>query len=485
MTTRLGRYQIIRPLASGGMGDIYLAEHTGLSGFAKRVVVKQIRPSLAKEPSYVDLFLNEARVGSFLNHPNIVHIFDVGHEGDNLWLVMEYVDGIDLKRLLRRAFLAGRPLEPTIVAAVVAEVLLALEEAHAGGPLRGEPIIHRDLSPENVLIARSGAVKVLDFGLAKWSPGSSRVPSMEGSQIFGKVRYMPPEQLRGQLIDVRADLFALGAVMYETLTNTLPFGSENANVVLANILAGRPPPPTGGHARRDRAMDALVYKALEPEPARRFQTAHEMRGALVEYLVRAGTQLPLEELRRMLHPTHPLGRTVDEADDDDDVVAASRPGASAGRAAAGEPSLPRAPARGSLIDLGVAKRCGKCGGPFKAVFTEGMILDRCKSCGGVWFDHAEIDRLVGRKASTGPGTVRRIVSVSGAAMPAPLDPLIGSCPSCRVGLRTFSVPEAEASLEVCPRCFGAWFDRGEIELLEREDVVRWFRGVIENLRAQL
>jgi Zn-finger nucleic acid-binding protein len=187
----------------------------------------------------------------------------------------------------------------------------------------------------------------------------------------------------------------------------------------------------------------------------------------------------------MLHPTHPLGRTVDEADDDDDVVAASRPGASAGRAAAGEPSLPRAPARGSLIDLGVAKRCGKCGGPFKAVFTEGMILDRCRSCGGVWFDHAEIDRLVGRKASTGPGTVRRIVSVSGAAMPAPLDPLIGSCPSCRVGLRTFSVPEAEASLEVCPRCFGAWFDRGEIELLEREDVVRWFRGVIENLRAQL
>src|SRR6185295_11707163 len=148
------------------------------------------------------------------------------------WLVMEYVDGIDLKRLTRRATMAGQPLSLVVVAAIMVEVLTALEEAHAGGPMHGEPIIHRDMSPENILIARSGAVKVLDFGLAKWFPGSSSVPSLEGSMIFGKVRYMPPEQLRGHLIDVRADLFALGVVIYETLRGVLPFGSGNSNQVL-------------------------------------------------------------------------------------------------------------------------------------------------------------------------------------------------------------------------------------------------------------
>ncbi|MFO0727185.1 MAG: protein kinase [Myxococcota bacterium] len=454
MIERLGRYQIIRPLASGGMGDIFLAEHTGLSGFAKRVVVKQIRPELVREPGYLELFLNEARVGSFLNHPNIVHIFDVGHEGDRLWLVMEYVDGVDLKRLLRRAHLAAQPIKPTVLAAVIVEVLSALEEAHAGGPLRKEPIIHRDLSPENVLIGRSGAVKVLDFGLAKWAPGADRVPSLEGSLIFGKIRYMPPEQLRGHLIDVRADLFALGVVMYETLTNTLPFGSDDANSVLAAILAGRPPPPTSRGGTRDRAMDALIYKALEPKPEDRFQTALEMRAALVDYLRASNIQLPMEELRKLLQrgsPTEIAHEDSDETSDDQRVPTA--------------------------IGLGIAKRCGKCGGSFEALFLEGLIVDRCTSCHGTWFDHGEVARMVGSGS-----TPERFRKESLGGKQAPLDALVGSCPTCRVGLRSFAVPNANASIEVCPLCLGVWFDKGEVELLERPDVVSWFRTVIDGMR---
>src|SRR5688572_1085548 len=121
------------------MGEIFVAEHTGIAGFAKRVALKRIRPELARDKAYVQLFLNEARIGSFLNHPNIVHIFDVGHEDDALWLVMEYVDGVDLKRLFRRAARAHQPITPTLLAAIILEVLLALEEAHAGGPTRGAP----------------------------------------------------------------------------------------------------------------------------------------------------------------------------------------------------------------------------------------------------------------------------------------------------------------------------------------------------------
>lgn len=436
------------------MGEIYLAEHTGLSGFAKRVALKRIKPEYARDSHYLELFLNEARLGSFLNHPNIVHIFDVGHEGDALWLVMEYVDGVDLKRLLRRSHLRAEPLSGPTLAAIMIEVLSALEEAHAGGPLRKEPIIHRDLSPENVLIARSGAVKVLDFGLAKWAPGASAVPSMEGNLIFGKIRYMPPEQLRGQLIDVRADLFAVGVVMYETLTNTVPFGTESANAVLAAILAGRPPPPTHKLPRPDHALDALIYKAMEPDPRRRFQTAIEMRQALVDYLVDTKTPLPMEELRRMLRPND---RWSEGLVDPPDVEQPER--------------------TATEIGLQLDKRCGKCGGRFHSMFLEGMILDRCATCRGIWFDYAEIQRLVGV-----PSEKRKPGAESRPSFPAPLDPLLGSCPSCRVGLRAFAVPDARASIEVCPLCLGVWFDHGEVALLERDDVVRWFRGVIETLR---
>jgi serine/threonine protein kinase/Zn-finger nucleic acid-binding protein len=455
MLERLGRYHVIRPMATGGMGEIFLAEHTGLSGFAKRVALKRIKPEFARHDGYLELFLNEARLGSFLNHPNIVHIFDVGHEGDSLWLVMEYVDGIDLKRLLRRSHLKGQPLSPVTLAGIMVEVLSALEEAHAGGPLKKEPIIHRDLSPENVLIARSGAVKVLDFGLAKWSPGAHAVPSMEGNLIFGKIRYMPPEQLRGELIDVRADLFALGVTMYETLTNTVPFGSDNANSVLAAILAGRPPSPTGKHKKQDMQMDAIVYKALEPDPIRRFQTAREMRQALVDYLIRARAQLPLEELRRMLRPQETNPRSGD-------VTVEMH-----------APSLGRAPTE---IGLNIAKRCGKCGGLFSALFLEGLILDRCATCRGIWFDHAEIERIVGAQKAP------QLPAETEAPLPAPLDTLIGSCPSCRVGLRSFRVPGAHASLEVCPLCLGVWFDHGELSLLEELDISAWIKNVIDQLR---
>jgi serine/threonine protein kinase/Zn-finger nucleic acid-binding protein len=462
---RLGRYQLIRSLAAGGMGEIFLAEHTGIAGFAKRVAVKRIRPSLANDPNYVQLFLNEARIGSFLNHPNIVHIFDVGHDVNEglLWLVMEYVDGVDMKRLSRRATLAGQPLAPVIVAAVMVEALAALEEAHEGGPTHGEPIIHRDMSPENILVARSGAVKVLDFGLAKWAPGSSTVPSLEGSMIFGKVRYMPPEQLKGHLIDVRADLFAVGVVMYEVLKGTLPFGSGNANQVLAQIVAGPPPSPTERRYGKDRALDAIIQKALQKEANDRYQTATEMRDALVEYVERHKVGLPFEALRKMLHPGTPIDRAKDDEDENPVWTSAVDDGTEGQ-----EPTK---------IGLSVVERCGKCGGPFSAYFYDGMIVDRCGECRGVWLDSGEVDRLLGADRGTSAS-----VPSSEKMRRAPLDRLVGSCPSCKIGLQAFEVPAHPAFLEVCPRCFGMWFDRGELRLLRDDAVVVWLRKVLESVR---
>lgn len=446
------------------MGEIFLAEHTGIAGFAKRVALKRIRPSLASDPSYVQLFLNEARIGSFLNHPNIVHIFDVGHSDDALWLVMEYVDGIDLKRLGRRASLSGHPLHPHLIAAITIEALNALEEAHGGGPTSGAPIIHRDMSPENILIARSGAVKVLDFGLAKWFPGMSAVPSMEGTMIFGKVRYMPPEQLKGHLIDVRADLFSLGVVMYETLRGTLPFGNGNANQVLGQILAGRPPSPTDRRYLRDPELDAIIYRAMEIDAEDRFQTAAEMRDALVRYLQSNEVIMPLEPLRRMLRPELGQGgERVPAA-----VLAVSADDGGDWGSDQQEPTE---------IALTVGERCGKCGGPFAALFLDGLIVDRCALCRGVWLDSAEIERLAGA-----PDSSRAQLPTDGTGR-APLDRIFGSCPSCKIGLRSFEVPNHPASLEVCPRCIGVWFDRGELRLLTDASVVNWLRTVLESVRT--
>lgn len=452
---RLGRYELLRPLATGGMGEILLAEHTGLSGFAKRVVVKRIRPALASNASYVELFLNEARVGSFLNHPNIVHIFDVGHERDNLWLVMEYVDGVDLKRLMRRSRLAGQIVQPTTLAAIIINVLLALSEAHAGGPTRGEPIIHRDMSPENILIARSGSIKVLDFGLAKWAPGKDAVSSLEGDLIFGKTRYMPPEQLKGELIDVRTDLFALGVVMYEALAGVLPFGAGSANSVLANIVAGGLPGPTEDYEEPDPDIDAIVFRALQPDANERYQTSGEMRAALVDYLRDHGPKLPLERLRCQLQPGHALGYGSRSSSEMADASAAYVP---------------------TEIGLAIAKRCGKCGGAFTAFFHEGLIVDQCTHCHGLWLDKGEIMRILGERSAhatqldTGPN------------QKAPYDNVVGSCPVCKVGLRPFSVPGQPASFEICGNCIGVWFDEGEIELLRNDDVVTWFRTLLDSMR---
>lgn len=444
---RFGRYVELRSLAAGGMGEILLAEHTGLSGFSKRVAVKRVRERLARDRSYVELFLNEARLGSFLNHPNIVHIFDVGRDHDDLWIAMEFVDGVDLKRLTRRAHRARRPIEPPVLAAVAVEVLSALHAAHHGGPVAGSPIIHRDLSPENVMVAKSGGVKVLDFGLAKWSPRQDGVSALEGDMIFGKVRYMPPEQLRGELLDPRSDLFSLGVTLYEAARGELPFGRGSASEVLDRILAGPPPPATGG---LDPDFDRIVARALDPIPARRFVGAESMRDALLDYLdLRPTPRLPLEALRRRMAPLEDGGsRAAEEA------------------------------ARPTELDLPAQARCGKCGGEFNAGFLDDLIVDTCRECGGVWLERDEVKRLVGPGARA-LGQVRP-KAIEGFAR-APLDLVLGSCPHDRAALEAHPVPGLPAHLEICPICHGVWFDKGEIDLLIRGDIATWLRFLLESI----
>ncbi len=282
---RLGRYLLLRSLAAGGMGEIFLAEHTGIAGFAKRVVLKQIRRELSRDPNYVRLFLNEARLGSFLNHPNIVHIFDVGHEGDNLWLVMEYVDGVDLKRLMRRARLAGRPISPQVLAAIVVQVLSALQEAHSGGPLLDAPIIHRDLSPENVLISRSVSIKVLDFGLARTPrrfdgrAEESGVHLRAMGEVFGTPATMSPEQIGGGAIDARSDLYSIGCVLYEMIAGRPPVQGSPAELLYQHVYVDPPPLRSIAPKEVPDAVCEMVHRCLEKDPDERPGDVTQVREA--------------------------------------------------------------------------------------------------------------------------------------------------------------------------------------------------------------
>ncbi|MBL8913802.1 MAG: serine/threonine protein kinase, partial [Archangium sp.] len=202
----LGKYQLIRKLAAGGMAEVYLARAAGPMGFEKTVVVKRILPHLADEQNFISMFLSEARLAAQLNHPNVVQVFDFGEASGSYFLVMEFIDGVNLRVLFRKANEAKTQLPFPLVARIISLACEGLAYAHDfTDPQTGEllGLVHRDVSPDNVLIARNGSVKVVDFGIAK---AANQTNLTKTGTVKGKFSYMPPEQLTGQPLDKRADV---------------------------------------------------------------------------------------------------------------------------------------------------------------------------------------------------------------------------------------------------------------------------------------
>ena len=278
----LGRYQLLRRIAVGGMGELFLARASSFGGFEKLVAIKRILPILAEQPAFVAMFLDEARVAATLEHPNIVHVADLGHAGKDYFLVMPYLEGGDLAHLRRQLTARRRALPEALAVHIVTGVASGLDYAHAkrdrDGRLMG--LVHRDVSPENIFVTFEGEVKLLDFGIARAAQVASHT---DVGTRRGKARYMSPEQARGQPLDARSDIFALGVVLYELTTGALPFDAENDLAVLARIVAGAPLPPSQRIAGYPRSLEAIVMRALEVDPARRFQSAAELRDALRQH----------------------------------------------------------------------------------------------------------------------------------------------------------------------------------------------------------
>ena len=281
----LGRYELVRRLATGGMAEIYLARVAGLAGFEKQVVVKRMLPHLARDPAYVDMFLAEARIAALLDHPNLVRVDDIGEDGDNYFYVMEYVRGVDLLELMQALDAQGRAVPVEAAAAIALGLCAGLSYAHTrrdrGVPLR---LVHRDVSLSNVLVSYDGAVKLCDFGVAKVDDPTRRTRT---GVLKGKLGYMSPEQCTGAAVDHRSDLFSLGITLYELTTGERLFGGGGTDFeVMQRIVRCEVVPPSQLRFDYPAQLEAIVLKALARDPNERYQSARAIHHDL-EAFVRA------------------------------------------------------------------------------------------------------------------------------------------------------------------------------------------------------
>lgn len=280
---RLGPYELIRQIAVGGMAEIYLAKVSGISGFEKYVALKTIHPNYAEDEHFIELLVEEAKIVVHMTQPNIVQIFDLGRIEDIHYIAMEYVDGADLYQVMRTITEAGYELDIGTALYIAREVCAGLDYAHRCRDRFGRPlgIIHRDISPQNILLSRAGEVKLADFGIAK---ASLRARHTAVGVIKGKYYYMSPEQAWGDPVDQRTDIFSAGVVLYECLVGQMLYLEEDMARLIDRVRKAEIAPPSTLRPEVPPALDALVMKALARRPADRYGDAHEFQAALERFL---------------------------------------------------------------------------------------------------------------------------------------------------------------------------------------------------------
>ncbi|MBA3541969.1 MAG: serine/threonine protein kinase, partial [Deltaproteobacteria bacterium] len=291
MSNKVGRYEVVKHLASGGMADLLLARTSGIEGFQRHVVIKKIRAEQAKDAAFVQMFLTEARLAAALHHNNIIQVHDIGQDSGTHYFAMEYVHGEDLRKVLAHLNKADAQMPIPLVVSIVASAAAALHHAHEQrGPDR-KPlgIVHRDVSPANILVGYDGSVKGCDFGIAK---AVMRTAETQAGMLKGKVAYMAPEHCTGQTVDRRSDVFALGIVLYELATVRRLFKGDNDFLTMSAIVQGKVPSPRLHRSDLPPDIETIILKALARDPADRYQTAEQMRMALDAYATRAKIATP-------------------------------------------------------------------------------------------------------------------------------------------------------------------------------------------------
>jgi serine/threonine-protein kinase len=285
MGARLGRYVMLKHLASGGMADVMLGRSDGIEGFERHVVLKRIRPELARDQRFIRMFLDEARLAATLHHQHIVQVHDIGEAAGEYFIAMEYVHGEDVRKILSSAARQRTHVPLGYATAIVSAAAAGLHYAHErrGNDKQPLNIVHRDVSPSNILVGYDGSIKVVDFGVAS---ASMQQETRSGS-LKGKLSYMSPEQCRGAVVDRRSDVYALGVVLYELATTTRMIKGENDYLVMEQIVHGKIQPPQQRRPGLPSELTEIIMRALATDRDRRYSSADELRVALDHFATTA------------------------------------------------------------------------------------------------------------------------------------------------------------------------------------------------------
>jgi serine/threonine protein kinase len=265
--TVLGKYEVLRKLAVGGMAEIYVARTRGAAGFEKLVVLKRILPNVAQDPAFVQMFLEEARLAATLSHPNIADVYDVGEVDGTYFFTMEFIHGEDARTIRFATKKQGERAPLSIALAIVHGTAAALDYAHEKG------VVHRDISSSNILVSYDGAVKLVDFGIARATSSDHKTRT---GTLKGKIPYMSPEQCRGHQVDRRSDLFSLGTVLYELTVGRRPFRGDTDFAMMEQIVHHDARPPTEIDPEYPRQLEAIVRKLLARDVNARYQNAEHL-----------------------------------------------------------------------------------------------------------------------------------------------------------------------------------------------------------------
>jgi len=282
-----GRFRLVERIGKGGMAEVFSAVASGSQGFERTFVIKRIRPDKSDSPKFVQMFCEEAQISALLHHPNIVRIYDFGHIDGAYFMVMEHLDGNDLSSVVRALRARDRAMPPSVAVFIAREVARALHHAHTLALPEGAPagIVHRDVTPSNIMLLKAGGVKILDFGLAK---ALTRVQDGAGAgkkpRLAGKLAYMSPELVRGTPIDHRSDVFSLGVVLWEMVAGQRLFVADSEGDILRNVLAQPIAEPSRRRDGVPAVLDTIVARALERDPVLRYETAGAFADALDEFL---------------------------------------------------------------------------------------------------------------------------------------------------------------------------------------------------------
>lgn len=302
--TPFGQYQLIEKIAQGGMAEIFRGKALDAQGIERPVVIKRILPHIAASPEFVEMLIDEAKIAVQLSHGNIAQIFDLGKVADDYFIVMEYVEGKTLSQIMKRLRNQGKMMPIAFAAYLCAEVANGLDYMHRKTDERGTPlhIIHRDISPQNIILSTAGTVKIIDFGIAK---AKTKVSTTDSGVLKGKFAYMSPEHAEGEKLDHRSDIFSLGVILYELLTNERLLKGKNNAETIRKVKKAKIPVPSKIRSTIPRILDQIVLKSLQKDRDRRYQSAHDLTQDLTRFWVSHQTAFSPRDLIGYLHELFP------------------------------------------------------------------------------------------------------------------------------------------------------------------------------------